>query len=282
MDFIIQNIGWFVGIGLILLFALIGYFADSKEKKEIKENKNNIVDNISENNNEVVNNSNEGFDNNENIFHYSEINNLNVNHANNDLNSSIMVNEESIVNDSLKINDQFKNIEETHMSLEDLEKKNYNDILNTRNVSEYSYVEDNEISEYVNSNIDNLTISDFESDLSSEDSLSNDENVSSLVNDVVHEGSLVSDFSNDNDNINNSLDTYDSIISNGISQSDDLNTVDSSNIDADVPASELFNNEVSLNSSVPELSPDMYNANIPENGVLDLDNDSIDNDIWKF
>ena len=60
MEFIIQNIGWFVGIGLVLLFALIGYFADSREQKKLNSNiKNNNLDNNVQNENleSVVQNS---------------------------------------------------------------------------------------------------------------------------------------------------------------------------------------------------------------------------------
>jgi predicted membrane protein len=38
IDFLVNNYLWFLGISLVLIFALIGYLVDTSEKKEKEEN----------------------------------------------------------------------------------------------------------------------------------------------------------------------------------------------------------------------------------------------------
>jgi len=55
MEFIIQNIGWFVGVFLVILFALIGYFADKRDKKNIPVEKvENEIESVNSNSNSNV------------------------------------------------------------------------------------------------------------------------------------------------------------------------------------------------------------------------------------
>jgi hypothetical protein len=65
IDFLVNNYLWFLGISLILLFALIGYLVDTNEKKEsvniddinedndIKEENTNANVNVEQDNNET-------------------------------------------------------------------------------------------------------------------------------------------------------------------------------------------------------------------------------------
>lgn len=292
MEFIIQNIGWFVGIGLVLLFALIGYFADSREQKKLNSNiKNNNLDNNvqNENSESVVQNSylnDNNMNNYDNNFNYGDVNTLKDEAINNNSVNFVSVSEENLSNNSNVLEDQFKNIEETNMSLEDLEKKNYSDILNTRNVSGYSYVDDNEISDYVDSNGMISDVDDYQINLVNNEIVTSIDEDETLNSEVITENNLASDISVPLDNINDdSISSSENIVSKDeVNQIDQVNSVDNSIDVDDVPTSELFNSEVNLNSSVPELSSDVYNVNVSENenGVLDLDDDSIDDDIWKF
>jgi hypothetical protein len=53
IDFLVNNYLWFLGISLILLFALIGYLVDTNEKKE-----NVNIDDINEENDNIQENTN--------------------------------------------------------------------------------------------------------------------------------------------------------------------------------------------------------------------------------
>ena len=72
MDFIINHSGFFLGIGITLLLALIGYYADKndskKEKKMKSSSKSNTFDELSNNNNSQID---ESFPQNGKFINYS-------------------------------------------------------------------------------------------------------------------------------------------------------------------------------------------------------------------
>lgn len=259
MEFIIQNIGWFVGIGLILLLALVGYFADKRESiNKIKDNEEKISnDNIisdsvdgqvpiqelnEENNINQINNENQQV-----VFGQEPVNyNENIdNNVNNEL-SSLMDNE-------------FKNIEDAHMSLDDLEKKNYNDFLNNKNdldsVDDSTSSNDLSFYEVINEKQDNM--------------ISNDINVNSNLDESTN--SMESD-------------DYIGVSDEAVNEFENISDLNSDNPDI------AFDSEV-LSQSVPELSDTVINGTLEqpsnnefedEESMLDLYNDSSDDDIWRF
>lgn len=273
MEFFIQNIGWFVGIGLVLLLALIGYFADKREQKKLSADNNTKNVNPDSNNafqNKVVNNDLE-------TAVPDVVNSLDSSFINDNGLDSINISSEELNNNKADIiDDQFKNIEDTHMSLADLENKNYNEILNSRDVPEYNYVDDNEISNYVSSqNIGDDVMSNV-------DNISNISETNSIISVDVIDNQDISE----NDSVVDST-NFDDVTS--FSQGDTVQSTISNEING-VTEEELFNNEVDLNTSVPELVDSNISSNIyndvsdskNEDGVLDLYNDSLDDDIWKF
>ena len=227
MEFIIQNIGWFVGVFLVILFALIGYFADKRDKKNIPVEKveneietvnRDLNSNVSEFKYDDIGNSSaitNSFDNSyNNIDNFNQVlDNTNSNEfgsRNVDLdiestnfenvNSSSNVNTSNNINSSNNINnsnniygDVFKNIEDVNMSLEDLEKKNYNAILDSITDNHYSYNDDNEFNEQI-----------IYSDLDTNIDVTNNVENNSTVNDTINFDNLNSD-NLDNKNYNGDI-----------------------------------------------------------------------------
>lgn len=261
MDFIIHNGGLLLGILLIVLLAIIGYFADKKEKSS-KENLNNIVDidvednrpktfaelpNANKNLNDVINNfsdlkannipdiGNENIQNNisninisENSFSnldnvdtisnsQNDINNLdnvvsleNIENLNNNVVSSISELVPNVETNS-NINSDFmsfssNNFENSNISLEDLEKKNFENIVLNTNSSDdenfyYSNLENDFSPESSISDVkddeNDLVTHAFDNEIYSENVFSDNISSDNVVSDSIYDN-LNSDFSDEN------------------------------------------------------------------------------------
>lgn len=317
MEFIIQNIGWFFGIGFVLLFALIGYFSDKKESKEnIKQkNNSNSVDN------NLLNN----------VDKQEQLKELNVENSIGEISEQNIVSNDNIDNGLSNLaSNEFKNIEDTHMSLDDLEKKKYNEILNNKNnyveniastygVANDSYINDsienyNDLSgvdddEYNNSFNDvqgtteaNFVTNDLDNELGHAlyDSNTNTDNdmSSSIVpelNNSVDDNNFgqlteqddikMNDFSNSSDNLG---------VSQGVPELTDNEIVNdynvlNNNVDVNLTDSDfVYNEEISaqkdFETNAHDDSIEQFNQeNTDDNdSMLDFYDDSSDDDIWRF
>ena len=255
MDFIINHSGFLLGIAVVILLAIIGYYADKKDKSKIdgynskNDNKNNNisndlksnesleqipdvsaqVDNTS--NNEIVTSNNEGV--------VPDIVSQRVDNVSNDsfLDTSEQVGSDEVLTNTNKqvgsdevltdTNKQvasnelfssssnqfgFNDFESLDMSLEDLEKKNF-DKLSKSSLSEddnfyYSDMEEGNESVLSQNNVSNdlTNVSSDESingnDLTIKDHLSGeDKNETSTVSDVSEYSEQISDIPPANDGV---------------------------------------------------------------------------------
>ena len=389
MEFIVQNSGFLLGILLIIILAIIGYYADKKDSKNKSaiDNSNNSVDDVPVKN--VDNNSNYSSESIDESFKY------NINDSNDSINDSFNLNDGFIDNNINEINNEYLNnnsdnsnfvdglsnnvasvssdlgkidqdisiqdnqiqeksfdivsdnissglnnvdlssnksgestnlantlydvgsFENLDMSLEDLEKKNYNEIAsNTSN--------DVDSDNYYYSNIDNERLDDLNNSVSdiniptNQEELSN-ENVSSVLNSDENLSDSANELVVDNDSLNSadeSITNGDLIPDYSVQNQDDSLSFDNvDNLDSDADDyKHNFDNEIeevsSSDSSVEDESTgidysqnDMLNSPIPEiygfqdtvgaidqnqgsqtdnDSTINLDNNSIDEDIWKF
>lgn len=335
MDFILNNSGLLFGIGLVVVFAIIGYFADKKDNRNNANNVNmsneplksdNVPSRVDDTNtlandfgqfNDIVNElDNSGsseqfkFDNNLFDINSSDLNNSldnnNVNSESSYIEENSSSNETDILNnndvqtnsvsssvtDSLGTNinnyssnsqperhiDPFgaNDFESLDISLEDLEKKNYSDVLNSKTVSDdenfyYSNME-NSYSDNLGSstnsvsNVNNFDFStvenqndvsvDVENHVDNSIAVDNQDDVSSDFNHLF-DGETQSSFETNN---NNYID----------SKSDD----ESISVAADSSDQKYDNSD-----SIPEL---FGGASSYSNNNLNDSNGSSDDEIWKF
>lgn len=270
MNVIIQYMGWLVGILLISIFGIIGYFADKKDRKNISNN--TISDQPVNLNNSIANEPTKWVDD------------LNNNISNNNI-SNNSISSESIGNSFSDIPlPEFKNIEDTHMSLEDLENVNYNKIVN--GISKLDELDSNNNIDN-NLELDNSFIQNNNDSIYSLDTNFSESNINNSTFDSLG-------VSNDESNIagsnSNTLDANSNELNNDLQENDDLVVTESD--------SHIFDNEISQDNSSSYTNDEsnhfcenINNVNvdnsIPEIGSYnsdetDLYSDEIDDDIWKF
>ena len=138
MDFLIKNVGWIFGIVAIILLSIIGYFADKKEKNK----PDNKLDDYKEQ--ETQEQKQEEIIPQEQIENTKlEENNITTEiHQNNTMPN---YNQEEIKKE-YKIIPEFENVDNLGISLEDLENKNYQAIVNKK--------ENNTLEQEQNNNIE--------------------------------------------------------------------------------------------------------------------------------
>jgi len=320
MEFIIQNIGWFFGIGFVLLFALIGYFSDKKESKENIKQKNNS-DSVDNN---LLNN----------VDKQEQLKELNVENSIGEISEQNIVSNDNIDNGLSNLaSNEFKNIEDTHMSLDDLEKKKYNEILNNKNnyveniastygVANDSYINDsienyNDLSgvdddEYNNSFNDvqgtteaNFVTNDLDNELghalydsnTNFDSTDNDMSSSIVpeLNNSVDDNNFGQLTEQDDMKMNNFSNSSDNLgVSQGVPELTDNEIVNdynvlNNNVDVNLTDSDfVYNEEISaqkdFETNAHDDSIEQFNQeNTDDNdSMLDFYDDSSDDDIWRF
>lgn len=313
MEFIIQNIGWFIGIGLVFLLALIGYMADKNEQKK-NENINNAKDFI---NNDYV--SDDRVNNNVDTYNGEEVNVSKVSILNNDVtdnmvnfnndvnayNNDVADNMANLNNDVNVYNNVFNDIEDSNLSLEDLEKKNYRDILSSRDDDSYDYA-DNDIPFDEHINVDSSAKTDdiFDANIVTNDLINNKDDKTlenSSMEEFDNNSSLLSQLTEHNDDIydNKEVIDGDSVFGDENEHKENYGLFESNNgldtvtndgsIKQDID-NYAFVSEVD-SSSVPELSNDYSTvSNELEDNILDTENVSeyssdeqySDDDIWRF
>ena len=356
MNFIINHSGFFLGISIMMLFALIGYYADKKDSSKNKNTDNSsksttldelpgdgvstndiIVDsnqvdeslprngkfiNFVNVDSDIASNANTSLDNVQNSVSNIDdsLNNVQSNMSDidsfsdavqNDVSNSVIGsdisnleqnnvgveqknNVTSIDSGNNNESDQVTNVdqdnvgqngsisfgvndfEDINMSLEDLEKKNYNEIINN------NALDDSE----------NYYYSDLEEPTVDNDVMSNSLNLNNAVdNDIPNESF---DSINSHESINDQIDN--DVMSNSLnSVTNDTNDV-SHEFDSEVQFEDSVeeSNNVSDNTdSVPEIFTGENSGVMQDNSVnddklstdgavIDPLNSSSDDDIWKF
>jgi len=344
MGLIIDHSGLILCIGVVALLAIIGYYADKKDTENKKIDKNikndnveiehyvvdkptnfNELPNVQSKINDVVSDFNQVNDNNgisiqEPIAEIAGNDVSTVSDNFNNIDSASFVNDEisnsNVSQDTLSdFNSNnlvesvdsfgFNNFENIDMSLDDLEKKNYDSILSEKTAynddDNFYYSDLEEGNNPIISNIHNDSISVDETNpiaLNSDDKSAVDLSISSNNSDIdIYQGhefdnevlsTIDDDNSNnevlstiDNDSSNNSLfgEANSNVSDNGMDNSF-MADIDTKDMSESVP--ELFSTDDSAifgatdNSNQPSES-----GNIDES-AYDLSNDSVDNDIWKF
>ena len=321
MNFFVDHSGFFLAVGVIMLLALIGYYADKKDSNKGKKNNSgdksdfkqisekNENSNIPEGSNKFINTfdynlvddkSNSvdsfiensipaGFENgtisDSSILTSSDMNisdnsgsevlNSDVTDDKADMNlSSDVVGSLSSDINSFNVSD-FENIS---MSLDDLEKKNYEGISNKSTVFDdsenyyYSNLEDSE-------SVDSSLVDDL--DKSSDNVLEN----SDIQNNDISESVDLS-IDSDSSNITNEVDNI------NISESEDIDY--GHEFDSEVSNSEDKSDIIDTNDSIPELFSDNSNQVISsfenssnddvvtDSSIVNPLSDSSSEDIWKF
>ena len=153
MDFIMNNLSWFIAGSVILVLAIIGYITDKNEKKQENnkmQNMNNDYQNSEKQSNvqDIYNKSDVQNLYEEPIQYKEPINNIDVpqnvqdetNVETPNLNITQDIQDQMIdntPNTNIENNitapiSEFNNVENLNISLEDLEKKNYNEILDKK------------------------------------------------------------------------------------------------------------------------------------------------------
>lgn len=328
MEFIIQNSGFLFGVLLIAILAIIGYYADkneSKNKSDIKSDNSVNSFNDSSNTNiseipdiSVQNNiSNSDLDSNDSdsVIQYAsddkeKINSEDVLSSNDDLNSlenGVSDNDVSDLSDPLYGMSSFENLD---ISLADLEKKNYDNIvsnnLNSDDSDNYYY----SVSEKSSKDLE----VPFDSISNENESMNNIDSFVSSQNDLTKENFddeiIISGLNKTVDAVSGN-DSGTALIDNGsINHADvsDLSGSDSSKElvyeDTDSDNHE-FDSEIDESSSksdltiadeanfaVPELydfqeqnvAPDLDKNSSQDNAFssVDLSNNLTEDDMWKF
>lgn len=325
MDFILNNSGLLFGIGLVAVFAIIGYFADKKDNsnknvnaydKPLKsDNVPSELDDSSVSSNDIgeynkivseldKSKSSEQFKFDNDLFDTNDSTDLNnnpgisdyntVNSDSSNVETDNISNETDILNNndfqasSVSNNNYSNNLQaETHIdsfsandfesldiSLEDLERKNFSDVLNKKNVNDdenfyYSNI-DNSYSDDLDSSDSTISsVNDFGADDNQDNVSTEAENQSNSSIDVEEQGDVSSGYDHLFDGETQSFieTTDDSSID---SKSDAVESVDIVDNSSD--------SKIDSSDSIPELFGDSSNYNdINNNG-----NESSDDEIWKF
>ena len=333
MDFFVDHSGFFLAVGVIMLLALIGYYADKKDSNKGKkknsgdksdfkqiseknENSNitegsnkfintfdyNLVDDKSNSVDSFIENSiPDGFENgtisDSSILTSSDMNisdnsgsevlNSDVTDDKADMNlSSDVVGSLSSDINSFNVSD-FENIS---MSLDDLEKKNYEGISNKSTAFDdsenyyYSNLDDSE-------SVDSSLVDDL--DKSSENVIENSDIQNNDISESVLENSDIQN--NDiSESVDLSIDSDSSNITNevNVSESEDIDY--GHEFDSEVSNSEDKSDIIDTNDSIPELFSDNSNQVISsfenssnddvvtDSSIVNPLSDSSSEDIWKF
>lgn len=305
MDFIINHSGFLFGIVIVTILAIIGYYADKKDKSK---NIVNTIDNKEKNNDlnnvSVPIDNSVSFDQLPNVPNKSDdvVNEIDgISTPNSDTNVSDIVPENVNI---LNSNNQFgfNDFESLNMSLEDLEKKNFDKISKSNLDDENFYYSDMEEPN------ESVSIKDNVSYVSSEDDKESSIMVDDSISDNVPSDNVVvpenENFNLSNDSVqNNEIDKNvndsefddahifdsetESIVQSINESQEPLTTVSDENNDFNF----MPNVQSDINNSIPELvdtnifsSNDAANDSLtvdPGSQSLDLEN-SVDEDIWKF
>ncbi len=305
MDFIINHSGFLFGIVIVTILAIIGYYADKKDKSK---NIVNTIDNKEKNNDlnnvSVPIDNSVSFDQLPNVPNKSDdvVNEIDgISTPNSDTNVSDIVPENVNI---LNSNNQFgfNDFESLNMSLEDLEKKNFDKISKSNLDDENFYYSDMEEPN------ESVSIQDNVSYVSSEDNKESSIMVDDSISDNVPSDNVVvpenENFNLSNDSVqNNEIDKNvndsefddahifdsetESIVQSINESQEPLTTVSDENNDFNF----MPNVQSDINNSIPELvdtnifsSNDAANDSLtvdPGSQSLDLEN-SVDEDIWKF
>ena len=344
MGLIIDHSGLILCIGVVALLAIIGYYADKKDTENKKIDKNiknddveiehyvvdkptnfNELPNVQSKINDVVSDFNQFNDNNgisiqEPIAEIAGNDVSTVSDNFNNIDSASFVNDEisnsNVSQDTLSdFNSNnlvesvdsfgFNNFENIDMSLDDLEKKNYDSILSEKTAynddDNFYYSDLEEGNNPIISNIHNDSISVDETNpiaLNSDDKSAVDLSISSNNSDIdIYQGhefdnevlsTIDDDNSNnevlstiDNDSSNNSLfgEANSNVSDNGIDNSF-MADIDTKDMSESVP--ELFSTDDSAIFGTPDNSNQPSESGNIDESAYDLSNDSVDNDIWKF
>lgn len=305
MDFIINHSGFLFGIVIVTILAIIGYYADKKDKSK---NIVNTIDNKEKNNDlnnvSVPIDNSVSFDQLPNVPNKSDdvVNEIDgISTPNSDTNVSDIVPENVNI---LNSNNQFgfNDFESLNMSLEDLEKKNFDKISKSNLDDENFYYSDMEEPN------ESVSIQDNVSYVSPEDNKESSIMVDDSISDNVPSDNVVvpenENFNLSNDSVqNNEIDKnvndsefddahiFDSETESNVQSINEsqepLTTVSDENNDFNF----MPNVQSDINNSIPELvdtnifsSNDAANDSLtvdPGSQSLDLEN-SVDEDIWKF
>jgi len=318
MDFFINHSGFFFGVFLVILLAVIGYFADKSEnakKSNTVENKDSNVDDKSaiENNSLISIESGLGVDTLENKV--DEANNvednslvsiesgLGVNNVDNyDVNSSVSYTSDIGISGPFNSSD-FESID---LSLEDLEKKNYESIVkeHSKNDDEnfyYSNTDDSDVLDFSAADYSDIDNNDIvSSDASSQVDVSPIDNIGvpNKTFELVQEN-LPADEIFENPSLDASLDiadnnevVNDNVVTSSDEVSDSSNTFDQYNSDhlfdneteSDVQDSNQFAfsiyNDLNNDASLLNNTDNSSDSTLEESSAID--NSSTSEDIWKF
>ena len=305
MDFIINHSGFLFGIVIVTILAIIGYYADKKDKSK---NIINTIDNKEKNNDlnnvSVPIDNSVSFDQLPNVPNKSDdvVNEIDgISTPNSDTNVSDIVPENVNI---LNSNNQFgfNDFESLNMSLEDLEKKNFDKISKSNLDDEnfyYSDMEEPNESVSIQDNVSYVSSEDTEeSSIMVDDSISDNVPSDNVVVPENENFNLSNNYIQNNEidkNVNDSefddahiFDSETESIVQSINESQEpLTTVSDENNDFNF----MPNVQSDINNSIPELvdtnifsSNDAANDSLtvdPGSQSLDLEN-SVDEDIWKF
>lgn len=293
MNFVINNIGWFVGTFFVIVLALIGYYADKKEKET------NMKENVKLNSKKTIeelNNQDNTFDNQINDIQENKLNNINeenikenpIYDSMDNLNveeqlNNIGENMENKFNQEIVI-PEFKNMESLNISLEDLEKKNYNDILDKKIKNEELLPDFTNSGDYLDETLAELNEFDHAFDNEVEQTINDHERV------IETEDSEITNPNTDqnNQNVDETNNNQEQTIN------DELEQPEIQNENNDIWG---FNNDQNgYNQGIPELfsnyEPDDNNEseikhwekleNTAPEESSNLYNNTTDEDIWKF
>lgn len=356
MDFIVNHSSFFLCVGVIALLAIIGYYVDKSDNekknassKDVKDKEPQVNSQVSapvefnelpdvsedfltfnelpnsdKKLNDVIDEFNEYSTNDLNSNNIEEVspvleeipnnvpNNIQNNVPNN-IQNNIQNNVQNNVISDFGLND----FESLDLSLEDLEKKNFNEL--SKNISNndddnyfYSDMEDSTNSNLVVENPNLVPNVDNQNSVLNEEIFdnSNEQEVHAFDNET--ESSRVygeTEIPVANDESNEVLENSDMSVNNdlndvsGVSDipvNNDLNDVSGNNVEVPVTTDEVFNEQVISNNTnelntnnnvsnvgpVPEIFGEIDNGNSNSNNFNDL-NSNIDNqvsneDIWKF
>lgn len=180
MNYIISNIGWFGGTMFVIILALIGYHADKNEKnREIEKKEINSTPLNKEVDNEPFSGINESSGKqeteNKSLIEENSISNIEEKQKNKEYNS--------INNDiSSPYFNNFSNIESLNMSLEDLEKKNYNEIINKK-IEEKEIIPDfTNSNDYLDETLANTINHEFDNEVEQNTNIIDNENMTENKN----------------------------------------------------------------------------------------------------
>ena len=279
MNFIINHSGFFLGIGVTLLLALIGYYA---EKKDSSKNKNNDNSSKSTTLGELPS-DNVNMDNasNNEIDDGSPRGGKFINFVNTDqdsvfnLDNSLKPVQNEIPEMNVTSNDVQNNVPDINVGINNDVPIENNNVVENNNVSDLS----NNITEtnnYVQSNNGFNQVDEVNNVNPSSDNISNQNQ------NFVEQSSPISFGANDFENINMSLEdlekkNYDKIINNNVLDDSDnyyYSELDTSNVDNS-------NSVVSpdLNNAVSNESANVIDTNIGINNDVPIENSNVDNNI---